>query len=330
MQLKQTTAAIFVCISLLYSISAQAQGNKPIRFDLSAVPATAQLFGEGIISTNLYERDMAISPDGNELFYTIVSPLNYFSAIIYMQKDKQGNWSKPAVASFSGVYSDLEPAFTPDGKKLFFVSNRAISGDSAKDFDIWYVEKINGKWVNPVNIGKPVNTDANEFYPAIANNGNLYFTANYDRGKGKEDIYMAKWENGKYAEPVSLDSNVNSPMYEFNAFVSPDEQIIVFTSYGRKDDKGRGDLYMSLKDASGNWQPAKNLAMINSERLDYCPFISFDKKILFFSSEKNELKETYIGKPATYQTLIDQRNSILNGQSNIYWISFDKVLESVK
>jgi len=325
----KSPAAFFACLFLLYSICLDAQVIKPPRFDFSAAPASAKLFGEGIVSTGLYERDMAISPDGKELFYTIVSPLNVFSAIIYMQKDTKGNWSKQEVAPFSGEYSDMEPAFTADGKKLFFVSNRPLSGDSAKDFDIWYVEKLHGKWGHPVNIGKPVNTAANEFYPSIANNGSLYFTAAYDRGKGKEDIYMAKWENGKYMEPVSLDTAVNSSFYEFNAFVSPDEQFIIFTSFGRNDDKGGGDLYISLKGADGNWRPAKNLSLINSGRMDYCPFASFDKKILFFSSERNSLKETYKGNPAKYKTLVNQRNAVLNGQSNIYWIRLDKVLESV-
>jgi hypothetical protein len=323
-------ALIFICLFPLCFNFVQGQNDQKIRIDFTTPPSTLQLFKEGIISTSLYERDMAISPAGDELFYTIVAPQNVFSAIIYMHKDNQGNWSKPEVASFSGIYSDLEPAFTPDGKKLFFVSNRPVTGDSIKDFDIWYVEKINGKWVHPFNIGLPVNTEANEFYPSVASNGNLYFTAAYTKGKGKEDIYLSRWENGKYTEPVSLDTAVNSPLYEFNAFVSPDEQFIIFTGYGRNDDHGRGDLYISLKGADGKWQPAKNIAILNSERLDYCPFVSFDKKILFFTSERSALKESYTERPATYQTLIDQRNSILNGQANIYWISFDKVLQSIQ
>jgi len=318
--------AVFIYLALLSFMSVQAQPASQVKFNFSSVPESVKIFGEGIVSTDMYERDMALSPDGNEMFYTIVSPLNAFSAIIYLQKDEKNNWSKPEVASFSGEYSDMEPAFTTDGKKLFFVSNRPLSGDSAKDFDIWYVEKTNGKWVHPVNIGKPVNTDANEFYPSIATNGNLYFTAAYKIGKGKEDIYLAKWENGKYADPVSLDSAVNSSLYEFNAFVSPDEQFIIFTSFGRSDDKGRGDLYISKKDASGSWTPAKNMTTVNSDRLDYCPFVSFDKKIFFFSSDRSSLKEKFVGSPAKYQSLVDQRNSILNGQSNIYWISLEKVL----
>lgn len=318
--------AVFTYLCLLGFMSGQAQPANHVKFNFALVPESARIFGEGIISTDMYERDMAISPDGKEMFYTIVSPLNTFSAIIYLQKDEKNNWSRPEVASFSGEYSDMEPAFTTDGKKLFFVSNRPLSGDSAKDFDIWYVEKANGKWVHPVNIGKPVNTDANEFYPSIATNGNLYFTAEYKIGKGKEDIYIAKWGNGKYGDPVSLDSAVNSSLYEFNAFVSPDEQFIIFSSFGRSDDKGKGDLYISKKDASGKWTPAKNMGAVNSDRLDYCPFVSFDKKIFFFSSDRSSLKGTFVGSPATYQSLVDQRNSILNGQSNIYWISLDKVL----
>jgi Tol biopolymer transport system component len=273
---------------------------------------------------------MAISPDGNELFYTVEMPQNVFSMIIYMGKDSKGNWSSPEVAPFSGNYMDLEPAFSPDGKKLFFVSNRPLQGDTAKDFDIWCLTKTNGQWSNPINLQAPVNTSANEFYPSIAANGNLYFTAERPNGKGKEDIHVARWEHDHYLEPVSLDSGVNSALYEFNAYVSPDEQFIIFSSFGRKDDQGKGDLYMSIKDAHGNWQPAKNLSIINSARLDYCPFVSFDKKILFFTSEQSNPKGSYPHKKASYSDLIQLANGANNGSSNIYWISFDKVMESIK
>jgi len=298
--------------------------------DLLKAPSEPMVFAPGVVSTNLYERDMAISPDGQEMFYTLQSPLGLFSTIMYLYKNGKGIWSSPQVAPFSGKYSDMEPAFTQDGQKLFFVSNRSVKGDSLKDYDIWQIEKKDGQWVHPVNLGAPINTPENEFYPSVANNGNLYFTANYPRGKGKEDIYVAHWMNGKYAEPVSLDSAVNSPLYEFNAFVSPDESFIVFTSYGRKDDMGRGDLYISTKDQSGNWKPAKNLTWLNSPRLDYCPFVSFDKKLFFFTSERNTIKEKYDGQPADYQQLIDSYLGILNGNANIYWVSFESVMNSLK
>jgi hypothetical protein len=128
-----------------------------------------------------------------------------------------------------------------------------LTGNTIKDFDIWYVEKKDSKWDEPKNLGETVNSSTDEYYPSIALSGNLYFTAAYKNSVGKEDIYVSILENGKYATPVPLDTAVNSKTFEFNAFVSPDEQFIIFTSYGRKDGKGRGDLYMSTKDASGKW-----------------------------------------------------------------------------
>ncbi|MGB5007486.1 MAG: hypothetical protein WBO39_11160 [Ferruginibacter sp.] len=316
--------SFFILFLSIFSASAQQH------IGLNQPPEVAEIFGKDFISTGISERDFALSPDGTELFYTIQSPQGIFQTIVYSKKDSKGNWSKPEVAPFAGRFSDLEPAFTADGKKLFFSSNRPLSGSEIKDFDIWVVEKEKDKWGEPRNLGSPVNTKEDEFYPSITKTGNLYFTAAYKNGIGKEDIFMVKWENGKYGETVVLDTAVNSKMYEFNAFVSPDEDFIIFSSYGRKDDMGRGDLYMSMKDASGNWQPAKNLSQLNSAKLDYCPFVSFDKKILFFTSERTNIKNAYPDKPVMIDDLIEYFTSPQNGGGDIYWISFDKILELFK
>ncbi len=176
----------------------------------------------------------------------------------------------------------------------------------------------------------PINTPEDEFYPAIARNGNLYFTAAYKTAIGKEDIFVSKFEQGKYTQPIPLDTAVNSKTYEFNAFVSPDEDYIIFTSYGRKDDKGRGDLYMSIKDATGQWLPAQNLSTLNSNRLDYCPYVSPDKKILFFTSERVNIRNTYTNTPVKIDDLYKTFTSPQNGTGDIYWVSFDKVIEGFK
>ena len=316
---------IFVIITLLFPPGLFAQTSA----GFSIPPVAPSLCTEGNINTALNERDFALSPDGTEIFYTLQSPQGAFQTILYLTKDQQGKWGKPEVASFAGKYSDLEPAFSPDGKKLFFSSNRPVSGTAVKDFDIWCVEKSGNKWAEPTNLGQPVNSPDDEYYPSITLSGNLYFTAAYKNSVGKEDIYVSVFDNGKYQIPVPLDTAVNSTMFEFNAFVSRDEQFIIFTSYGRKDDKGRGDLYMSTKDASGNWRPAKNLVFINSDRMDYCPFVSFDNKNLFFTSERHALKKTFPDQPATYAELVHDYSNVLNGGGNIYRVSFDEVLNSL-
>jgi Tol biopolymer transport system component len=322
--MKSLFTFLISCIILIHSSVAQ------IKISLNEPPSTPSLFQPGIVSTGFAERDFALSPDESEIFYTLQSPLGYFQTIVHMKRDSKGNWSKPVIAAFGGMYTDLEPAFSPDGKRLYFSSNRPVNGDKVKDFDIWYVEKMNGEWsAIPVNLGAPINTTANEFYPSITKTGNLYYTANYKNGIGREDIFMAVWMDGKYKDPVPLDTAVNSKIDEFNSFVSPDEDFIIFTSYGRKDDMGRSDLYISQKDPTGKWMPAKNIPLLNSNRIDFCPFVSFDKKKLFFTSERNMLKQSF-DKKITLEALQKTLSSPQNGSSDIYWISFDKVLESIK
>lgn len=287
-------------------------------------PPFPKLFAEGYINTGARERDFAISPDGNEIYFTLQAPHGVFQTIVFIKKNSKGKWSKPEIVSFAGKFTDLEPAFSPDGKKLFFASNRPQKGTEVKDFDIWYVERTATGWSDPVNPGFPLNRSHDEFYPAVTTSGNIYFTAAYSSAERKEDIYVSKWENGKYQEPVALDTMVNSSNFEFNAYVSPDETLIIFSSYGREDDLGGGDLYISYKVENGKWVRSKHMTMLNSTKLDYCPFISPDKKMLFFTSERNALTSTYAERPS-YQQLLKEFSGALNGGGNIYWVDFKAI-----
>jgi hypothetical protein len=299
------------------------------KLELKNPPANATLLAEGFISTFINERDFALSPDGTEIYYTISTPQSTFQTIVFSKKDKRGGWSAPEVVSFAGKFSDLEPAFSSDGKKLYFASNRPREGNKPKDFDIWMVERNGDTWSEPKNLGRTVNTETDEFYPSIAKSGNLYFTAQYKDGVGREDIFVSSWRDGQFEKPVALDTAINSKGYEFNAFVDPDERFILFTGYGRKDDAGRGDLYISEKGSEDKWLRSKNLKTLNSDRLDYCPYVSPDKKILFFTSERATLPDSFQRK-ATYHQIQTASKNTLNGTGNIYWVSFEKVLTSIR
>ncbi len=294
----------------------------------SSPPGVPSLFQEGVISTNLNERDMAISPDGNEMFYTLTAAQNSFSSIIYRKKLGNNTWTEPVIAPFSGMYADLEPAFSTDGSQLFFSSNRPLTGKTVKDYDIWVVTKVGGVWNTPENLGSPVNTDADEFYPSVSSSGNLYFTAEYSKST-KEDIHVSHRVNGAYTKSIPLDTAVNSSFWEFNAYVSPDEKFIIFTSFGRKDDQGGGDLYISTKDSDGAWKPAQNLKILNSAKLDYCPFVDADKKALYFTSRRHDMPSQY-EKPVSFQELSKHYNGASNGSDNIHWVSLDTVMNSIK
>lgn len=280
-------------------------------------PTQPTLFAPNTISTYHYERDLALSPDGKEMYYSLVGTQS--ASVIIVRKYHNGTWGAPQIASFSGGWYDIEPTFSPDGQKLFFCSNRSLdSSEKAKDFDIWYVERINnGNWSVPKNMGLPINTSANEYYPSITKDGTLFFTATLKDGKGGEDIVYSKQQNGVYQKPVSLPEAINSKGGEFNAFIDPEEMFIIFGAEKRSDDIGGGDMYISFK-KEGIWQPAQNLGkLINSTRLDYCPFISPDGKYFFFTSERIIKNEA---KTSIYRDFIQQIDAPGNGRGDIYWI----------
>ncbi len=313
------------CI-VLWIVSLSVNGQNQISFAMP--PNDVSLLAPGFLSTAMNERDFALSPDGTEIYFTISTPKSTFQTIVFCRKVKEG-WSKPEVAPFAGFFTDLEPAFSADGNTLYFASNRPLQGNAPKDFDIWKVIREGNTWGRPENLGTTVNTDTDEFYPSVAKNGNLYFTATYAGGPGREDIYVSRLQQNKYQKPVALDTTVNTKFYEFNAFVSPNEDYILFTSYGRKDDSGGGDLYISIKDQNGKWKPSQNLKQLNSKQLDYCPFVSPDGKSLFFTSDRHQLPTSFSAQ-TDYRTISQLKDQPLNGNGNLYWVSFQLIMNSLK
>ena len=252
-----------------------------------------QIFASGVISTPDNELNAAFSPDGK--------------------------WSVPEVAGFSGQYSDFDPYFSADGKKLFFISNRPLQGTAPKaDYDIWFVEKTKTGWSAPKNLGAPVNTEADEFFPAPAADGTLYFSAVREGGKGRFDIYRARLAGNKYGEPENL-GEMNSANSEADCYVAPDQSYLIFASYGRADGFGDGDLYVSFNQ-NERWTKAVNLgAAINSPAREYAPIASPDGKYLFFTSERG-FQDSVPPKPFSFGELEKFLRSIENGTGNIYQI----------
>lgn len=283
--------------------------------ELSSNEAT--ILAPGLVSTHMAERDATLSPSGDEFYYTISS---YIHQVIVFTKKTANGWTEPQVAPFSGVYSDLEPHFSPDGRRLFFASNRPlVEGGEAKDFDIWYVDRINNGWSEPVNVGSPINTEANEFYPSITNSGTLYWCAirSDGIGIGREDIFFSKPENGEYKTVNALPDSINTPRDEYNAYVARDESYIIFTSSGWGQGFGRGDLWISFKHPDGHWTKAKNMGeRVNSPSFEFCPFVSDCGKYLFFTSDR--LIETKEQLPITYQQIFDFSLKPGNRQHNIF------------
>lgn len=285
--------------------------------------AKAELFAPGKISTQLVERDFAITTDHKEIYYSVL--ISTTRAVIVCHKWDGTNWSSPQEVPFSSMGYDIEPFVSADGKTLYFASNRQISGDGVKDFDIWYASrKSDGSWGEAVNIGAPINTTGSEFYPSVADNGTLYYTGKYANGIGGEDIWYAEKQGDRYATPKVLPASVNSVSDEFNAFIDPLEKFILFS-----DNSGSGDMKISLKNESGQWKPSQYvpLEVNQSNVLDYCPFVTRDGKVLFFTSERF-VDTLPSSDPFNVAELVKAQHRP-GGKSNIYWISFEEILKKI-
>ncbi|RIV17353.1 hypothetical protein DYU11_32205 [Fibrisoma montanum] len=247
----------------------------------------AKLFAPGVVSKEgRYEYGSYFSNDGKEFYYAVI--ING-KPQIWVSRLEDTRWTDPEVVLASDKYEYNDPFLSPDGKRLFFISDRALDGQGdKKDFDIWYVERKDNGWSEPISSGPAINTDKNEYYMSFTTDGTMYFSSN---GEGESpanknyNIRFAKFSGGQFQPSQKLGDSVNSEYYEADVFVSPDEQYVIFCAE-RPDGMGQGDLYISFKDEQGQWQKAKNMGKaINTDKYEFCPFVSSDGKYLFFSRD---------------------------------------------
>lgn len=273
----------------------------------------------GTVSTGLFERDAALSPDGRTFAFTVL--LSGRRGTIVLMERRGDAWSKPEVAPFSGTWSDVEPAFSPDGKRLWFASDRpARPGDKEKkDVDLWFVERTATGWGEPANPGPPLNSERNEFYPSVTRDGAVYFTVGKPSKPADEDIFVARPSGTGFRAPENLGPAVNSDGPEFNAFIDPGERYLLYTAWGRPGGSGGGDLYVSFRKKDGSWAPAVNLGSgVNSDSLDYCPSVSPDGRVLFFTSKRRAALPA--GEPLTYEGIRRLQNEPGNGLGDVYQV----------
>jgi len=299
----------------------------------SALPE-AELFAPGVISTPLDELDAAFMPDGKTVYYAISSPGPATDQVgtIVVSSLRNGVWTPPVVAPFSGRYSDYDPFVSPDGQHLFFISTRPV-GEVAKrgrlDYDIWVVDRAGTGWGEPHNLGAPINSPAPEYYPSVASDGTLYFSTVRPDSKGHFNLYRSKPVAGGYSSPENLGAVLNGAYDNIDNVIAPDQSFIIFVSYGRPDALGNGDLYISFN-KDGSWTPPKNLgAPINSVALDYTPSVSPDGMYLYWASNRG-FEDHPFSRPLSIAQLRDSLGSIRNGNGNIYRIPLAPVLAAMR
>ena len=198
----------------------------------------------GPINTPENEGAASITQDGSTIFFTSCNqPDGIGSCDLYFSVREGNRWSKPE--NMGPVVNDKswdsQPCLSGDGKTLYFSSVRS-GGMGGRD--IWYTEKINGKWTEPKNFGSPINTAGNEDSPFLHADGiSLYFSSDFHPGFGSQDLFVSYKESGNtWTQPINLGYPLNTASEESNIFVNASGKR-GFINSNRKGGMGRSDLY---------------------------------------------------------------------------------------
>jgi hypothetical protein len=244
--------------------------------------ANPEMFQPDLISNNKVF-GFTLSPDGKEAFW-VHSNGGRDTLVIYTSTLVKGKWQQPQPASFSGkpgIWKDIDPVFSPDGKILLYQSTRPVDGKPNRTgFDIWALKKTKGGWSDPYHLGNKINTDDSESFASITSTGNIYFTKQGSGSFGLADIYVSTSSNNDYSEAVNPGMPLNSTHRDGNPFVSAKEDYII---YLRSDSTSKNaEMYISFRE-NGTWkEPVKLSGDINSATNEFCPFYHEKQKKLYF------------------------------------------------
>jgi Tol biopolymer transport system component len=202
------------------------------------------------LSTDQYESSPTFSPDGREMFL-FRGDRSFSRYELLYSHCVDGHWSAGFRSDFAAPppVDEADPAFSPDGRTLFFVSTREDPRPPGEaDFDIWSVDRDSrGRWGKPARLPEPVNSPASELLPRPQPDGSLLFGSDRAGGHGGGDIYIAR-RGGDQWRVENVGAPVNTAANEYEADLSRDGKLMMVIA-----DRGdRSHLYPYRRE-HGEW-----------------------------------------------------------------------------
>src|SRR5581483_3652592 len=183
--------------ALVAAIAMSPRPTKP-----PPAPNEPRLLGEGVISTSDDEFGGSFTPDGDTVYFSRSAPHSYRYTMLQSHRTR-GGWSTPSVLPFSGRYSDSDPTLSPDGRKMFWSSDRPLpDGTVPHDYDIWMVERTpSGAWGTAQRLPAPIISEASEFAASMTRGGTLYFSSARDGGI---QVFRSKRIDATWSPPENV------------------------------------------------------------------------------------------------------------------------------
>jgi peptidoglycan-associated lipoprotein len=202
------------------------------------------LIDKDVVNTPYNDGTVCFDSKGSTMYFTQCSGKDGKGkhCRIYSAAAAGTGWSEPQPLSFStDSFTCGHPTLTKDGQIMYFASDMP-GGYGGKD--IWYVTytKRSKTWGDPINLGPTINTEGDDMYPFITDDGTLYFSSNGHVGLGGVDIYYSKGENTDWSEPVNMKTPINSGADDFAMTLTKEKESGYFSST-REGGRGQDDIY---------------------------------------------------------------------------------------
>ncbi len=215
-----------------------------------------------------------------------------FSDLYFSQKDANGDYLEPVAmkGQINGRYHDGAATFTKKGDKMYFSRNNmnGKNDESIIDVKVYSAVLENGQWVHVTEVPKINGENFTTTHPALsADETQLYFSSNREGGFGGMDLWMTKFENGNWSDPVNLGASINSTGNELFPFL--DENNNLFFSSDSLEGSGGLDIFFSKMDEDGAWNAALNLgAPFNSPGDDVAFSTNTDGSEGFLTTDRDD------------------------------------------
>jgi Tol biopolymer transport system component len=325
---KRFRIALRLVAMAAFGVAATARGGSSD----AQLPAP-MIFAPGVVSGPQNDGAPTFTPDARTIYFE----RSYgHRSIIFESRRVDASWSKPQVASFSGPWSDQQPALSPDGNRLVFASARKVlSAEHPNEppkilAGIWSVDRTKSGWSIPVRLAETVNTSNLVFKPSIARNGDLYFMSAASSGTDGPNwrLFHSAWINGAYRAAQRL-SFSSGPYFDVDPYIAPDQSYIVFSSRGRRSpDDGQEHLYVALREGK-DWGAVHPLRYAGDDwgADDGEAQVSPDGMTLYFSSSRQPPVDR--AKPRN-QMLADIARSEAwdNGNTNVWTLPVRLLFEA--
>lgn len=195
---------------------------------------------------------VGFSMDGSRMYL-----LNYFDPDnsgggnlrqgISVSSKINGEWTQPvrlAIKFFQNKSNHLSASISRD-EKVLIISMASYTTEGNEDLYVSFKQE-NGEWTQPKNLGKTINTFAEEWTPYLAaDNKTLYFASNgFDSGFGSRDIYVTKRQEGswtEWSEPINLGSTINTEGVEMGFYIPNEGNMAYFST--TQNSEGMGDIF---------------------------------------------------------------------------------------